>query len=107
MPTMLNLEQFLPADAPLLDYLVHDTRRPEGWKYPKLKDLESYQSNRGLNLGMLKEIVVRELVCGCALRRRLLQPVNGLRGCMIWIRVLSPLTISRLSSDYYTPMHLY
>ena len=64
MPTMLNLEQFLPADAPLLDYLVHDTRRPEGWKYPKLKDLESYQSNQGLNLGMLKEIEVRELVCG-------------------------------------------
>ena len=61
---MLNLEQFLPADAPLLDYLVHDTRRPEGWKYPKLKDLESYQSNQGLNLGMLKEIEVRELVCG-------------------------------------------
>ena len=41
MPTMLNLEQFLPVDAPLLDYLVHDTRRLEGWKYPKLEDLES------------------------------------------------------------------
>ena len=40
MPTMLNLEQFLPVDAPLLDYLVYDTRKPEGWKYPKLKDLE-------------------------------------------------------------------
>ena len=65
MPTMLNLEQFLPVDAPLLDYLVHDTRRLEGLKYPKLEDLESGdQSNRGLSLGMLKEIEVRELVCG-------------------------------------------
>ena len=47
----------------MLDYMVHDTSKPEGWKYPKLKDLENYQSNRGLNLGMLKEIEVRELVC--------------------------------------------
>ena len=36
MPTMLSLEQFLPVDAPLLYYLVHD-----GWKYSKLKDLEN------------------------------------------------------------------
>ena len=64
MPTMLNLEQFLPVDAPLLDYLVHDTRKLEGWKYPKLKDLEKYQSNRGLSLGIMKEIEVKELVCG-------------------------------------------
>ena len=64
MPTMMNLEQFLPADAPLLDHLVYDYKKPEGWKYPKLEDLKIYQSNRGLNLGMLKEIEVRELVCG-------------------------------------------
>ena len=64
MPTMLNLEQFLPVDAPLLDYLVHDTRKLEGWKYPKLEDLEKYQSNRGLSLGIMKEIEVKELVCG-------------------------------------------
>ena len=48
----------------MLDYLVHDTSKPEGLKYPKLKDLENYQSKRGLNLGMLKEIEVRKLVCG-------------------------------------------
>ena len=64
MPTIINLEQFLPVDAPLLDHLVHDTRKLEGWKYSRLEDLEKYQSNRGLNLGMLKEIEVRELVCG-------------------------------------------
>ena len=64
MPSMLRSEQFLPVDAPLLDYLVYDVKKPEGWKYPKLKELEGYQSNRGLNLGMLKEIEVKELVCG-------------------------------------------
>ena len=56
MPTMMNLEQFLPLDAPLLDHLVYD--------YKKLEDLKMYQSNRGLNLGMREEIEVRELICG-------------------------------------------
>ena len=64
MPTILTMEQFLPAGAPLLDFLIHDTRKLEGWKYPKLEELEKYQANRGLNLGMLEEIEVRELVCG-------------------------------------------
>ena len=64
MPRMLRLKQFLSADAPLLDYLVYDVKKPEGWKYPKLKELELYQSNRGLSLKMLEEIEVRELVCG-------------------------------------------
>ena len=61
---MRPIKKFLPAGAPLLDHLVHDTRKLKGWKYPKLKDLEKYQSNRGLSLGMLEEIEVRELVCG-------------------------------------------
>ena len=61
---MLTLEQFLPAGAPLLDFLIHDTRKLKGWKYPKLEELEKYQANRGLNLSMLNEIEVRELVCG-------------------------------------------
>ena len=56
MPTRMNLEQFLPLDAPLLDHLVYD--------YKKLEDLKMYQSNRGLNLGMREEIEVRELICG-------------------------------------------
>ena len=30
MPRILRSEQFLPVDAPLLDYLVHDARKPEG-----------------------------------------------------------------------------
>ena len=40
------------------------TRKLEGWKFPKLEELEKYQANIGLNLGMLNEIEVRELVCG-------------------------------------------
>ena len=64
MPTMLTLELFLPVGAPLLDFLIHNTRKLEGWKYPKLEELEKYQANRGLNLSMLDKIEVRELVCG-------------------------------------------
>ena len=37
MPTILTLEQFLPAGAPLLDFLIQDTRKLEEWKYPKLE----------------------------------------------------------------------
>ena len=86
MPTMMTQEQFLPAGAPLLDFLAYDTRKPEGWKYPKVEDLEYYQSNRGLNLGMIKEIEVRELVCGSARRRRSLKPGSGSRRCIGLIR---------------------
>ena len=61
--SVLNFHQFLPVDAPLLDFLVKDLKGVEGWKYPKLEDLELYQSERGLNLRMLDRIEVRELVC--------------------------------------------
>ena len=35
-----------------------------GWKYPKLKDLKSYQDNRGLTFSVLREVEVREIICG-------------------------------------------
>ena len=63
-PSMLTREQFLPVDAPLLDFLVEDVKNPDGWKYPRLEDLEQYQVHRGLSLDMLQRIEVRELVCG-------------------------------------------
>jgi len=63
-PRYLSDSEFLPIDAPLLDYLVEDTRSLDGWKYPKIEELEKYQEKRGLDLEMLKEIEVRELVCG-------------------------------------------
>ena len=63
-PSVLNSRQFLPVDAPLLDFLLEDLKGVEGWKYPKLEDLELYQSERGLKLKMLDRIEVQELVCG-------------------------------------------
>ena len=63
-PDYLRMKEFLPADAPLLDFLVEDTKGLDGWKYPKLNELLFYQDNRGLSLKMLEEIEVRELVCG-------------------------------------------
>ena len=29
-----KVKDYLPVDAPLLDYLVTDTEGPTGWKYP-------------------------------------------------------------------------
>ena len=63
-PSKLTLDEFLPLHAPLLDFLVEDTKRIDAWKYPKLEELEKYQKFRGLNLSMLERIETRELVCG-------------------------------------------
>jgi len=52
-PSFMRVDQYLPAEAPLLDYLIEDSMKIDGWKYPRLEDLESYQANRGLNLEML------------------------------------------------------
>ena len=62
-PDYLRTKEFLPIDAPLVDFLIEDTTGLDGWKYPKLDELKYFQENRGLNLGMLAEIEVRELVC--------------------------------------------
>ena len=33
-----DMKDYLPVEAPLLDYLVTDTEGPTGWKYPKLQE---------------------------------------------------------------------
>ncbi len=43
---------------------MKDTKRVDGWKFPKLEELEKYQRYRGLSLDMLGRIEIRELVCG-------------------------------------------
>ena len=42
-----KVEDYLPVDAPLLDYLVMKTEGPTGWKYPDLQDLRRFQDRRG------------------------------------------------------------
>ena len=38
-----KVKDYLPVDAPLLDYLVTDTDGPTGWKYPKLQELRRFE----------------------------------------------------------------
>ena len=78
-PTMLQRDQFLPVGAPLLDYLVENSRNSEGWKYPKLEDLTYYQANRGLSLEMLKQVEVRELVCGVSSKEEILDVIQWVK----------------------------
>ena len=42
-PSILSKEQFLPLGAPLLEFLVEELKKEDGWKYPKLEDLKEYQ----------------------------------------------------------------
>jgi len=64
VPGIGRKDDYLPMGAPILDYLTENVRAGAGWKYPKLEDLESYQSNRGLSWDMLDQVEVRELICG-------------------------------------------
>ena len=72
-PSKLTLDEFLPLHAPLLDFLLEDTKRIDAWKYPKLEELEKYQRIRGLDLKMLDRIEVRELVCGVSSASEILE----------------------------------
>ena len=72
-PSKLTLDEFLPLHAPLLDFLVEDTKRIDAWKYPKLEELEKYQRIRGLDLKILDRIEVRELVCGVSSASEILE----------------------------------
>ena len=64
VPRFGDRRDFLPVGAPLLDYLENDISNSEGWKFPKVEDLRSFQSHRGLSWKMKDEVEVRELVCG-------------------------------------------
>ena len=72
-PSKLTLDEFLPLHAPLLDFLVEDTKRIDAWKCPKLEELERYQRIRGLDLKLLDRIEVRELVCGVSSTSEILE----------------------------------
>ena len=57
-------KEYLPKGVPLLDFLMVEKEGSAGWKYPELKELRSYQDNRGLTFWVLKEVKVREIICG-------------------------------------------
>ena len=58
------MKDYLPVEAPLLDYLVTDTEGPTGWKYPKLQELRKFQEKKGLTYSVLEDVGVREIICG-------------------------------------------
>ena len=64
VPKFGDRRDFLPVGAPLLDYLEQDISNSEGWMFPKLEDLRSFQAHRGLSWKMKDEVEVRELICG-------------------------------------------
>ena len=59
-----SVKDYLPVDAPLLDYLTTDTEGPTGWKYPKLQELRKFQEKQGLTYFVLEDVEVREVICG-------------------------------------------
>lgn len=42
-PDLLQTQEFLPMEAPLLDFLVVDAKKIDGSKYPQLKELQKFQ----------------------------------------------------------------
>lgn len=63
-PKDLELKDFLPTQAPLLDYLKLDAQRPDSWSLPTVEYLSYLQANRGISMGILGNIEVREIVLG-------------------------------------------
>ena len=76
IPKISTLKEFLPESAPLLDFLVAESRALEGWKYPLQEELEKFQEQRGLSYDMLESIEVREVVTGVSSKEEILEIHN-------------------------------
>ena len=56
---------YLPVQAPLLDYLTVDSEGSAGWKYPRLQELRKlFQQKEGLTYSALEDVEVKEIICG-------------------------------------------
>ena len=64
IPRGTRFSDFLPAGAPILDFLSVSMEKMECWKYPSISEIRFYQENRGLSLKMLQEVQVREIIVG-------------------------------------------
>lgn len=63
-PQEINMEEFLPAGAPLLDFLASTVDRLESWKYPPGEEIKFYQKARNLSYKLLDEVMVKEIIVG-------------------------------------------
>ena len=62
---------YLPVQAPLLDYLTVDTEGSTGWKYPKLQELRKFQQKQGLTYSILEDVEVKEIICGISSTKKI------------------------------------
>ena len=64
IPNQTNMQDFLPAGAPLLDFLASTVDRLESWKYPPGEEIKFYQKARNLNYKLLDDVIVKEIIVG-------------------------------------------
>ena len=64
---------YLPAEAPLLDFLTVDTEGPTGSKYPRLEELRRFQQKRGLIYSVLEDVEVREIIYGVSSTKEIIR----------------------------------
>ena len=64
IPESIRFEDFLPAGAPLLDFLAVSMDRMETWKLPPRDEISFYQRARGLSRSMIDNVKVREIIAG-------------------------------------------
>ena len=64
IPRGTKFEEFLPAGAPLLDFLAVSMDKMECWQFPSKCEINEYQRIRGLSLDMLQEVEVKEIIIG-------------------------------------------
>ena len=64
IPRGIKFDDFLPAGAPILDFLAVSMEKMECWQFPSKTEINSYQRNRGLSLNMMHEVEVKEVIIG-------------------------------------------
>ena len=64
IPRHININDFLPAGAPLLDFLATTIERAETWKYPPKEEIRFYQKARSISYNLLEDVIVKEIVVG-------------------------------------------
>ena len=64
LPNETIMQDFVPAGAPLLDFLATTVERIESWKYPPAEEIKFYQKARNLNYKLLDDVVVKEIIVG-------------------------------------------
>ena len=64
IPKRVNIEDFLPAGAPLLDFLASTMERVESWKFPPKEEIKFYQRARNVSYKLLDDILVKEIIIG-------------------------------------------